>query len=132
MSSFVLVLETVTFQCNTTMTYLCSATVTFQTNTTVTSCELVSNIRFKLTCTYSEDSNQSVHPPSLIRLVVFHLKKCFGLLATHIVHIEDSDQTVRTRRLISVYDGRTCQLEPFTGNTAILLDTSFLPYQTPS
>ena len=132
MSSFVLVLETVTFQCNTTMTYLCSTTVTFQTNTTVTSCELVSSIMYKLTCAYSEDSNQSVNPLSLIRVVVFRLKKCFELLATHIVHIEDSDQTARTRRLICVFDGRTCRLVPFAGNTAILLDTSFLPYQTPS
>ena len=64
----------------------------------------------KVTRAYSEDSKQSVHPPSLIRVVVFRLKKCLGLLATHIVPIEDSDQTALMRRLIRVADGRTCQL----------------------
>ena len=129
MSSFVLVLETVAFQCNTTMTYLCSTTVTFQTNTTVTSCELVSSIRYKLAHAYSEDSNQSAHPSSLIRVVVFSLKICFGLLATHIVPIEDSDQTARTRRLVSVFDGRTCQPVHFAGNTVIFIKVFYLSRQ---
>ena len=110
----------------------CYTTVTSQCNTTVTSCELVSSIRYKLTRAYSEDSNQSEHPPSLIRVVVFHLKKCFGLLATHIAPIEDSDQTARIRRLICVFDGRICQLVHFAGNNIILLDKSFLPLQTAS
>ena len=123
---------TVTFQCNATVTFQCNTTVTFQCNTTVTSCELVSSIMYKLTRAYSEDSNQSAHPPSLIRVVVFRLKICFGPLTTHIVRIEDSDQTVRMRRLICVFDGRTCRLVPFAGNTVILLDISFLPSQTAS
>ena len=110
----------------------CYTTVTSQCNTTVTSCELVSSIRYMLTCAYSDDSDQSVHPLSKIRVVVFRLKKCFGLLATHIVPIEDSDQTARMRRLICVFDGRTCRLVPFAGNTVILLDKSFLPSQTAS
>ena len=110
----------------------CYTTVTSQCNTTVTSCKLVSSIRYRLTCAYSDDSNQSVHPPSLIRVVVFRLKKCFGLKATHIAHIEDSDQTARMRRLTCVFDGRTCRLVPFAGNTVILLDKSFLPSQTAS
>ena len=101
---------TVTFQRITTVTFQYNTTVTFQCNSTVTSCELVSSIRYKLTCAYREDSNRPVHQLSLIRVVVFRLKKCFGLLATHIAHIEDSDQTARMRRLISVADGRTCQL----------------------
>ena len=118
---------TVTFQCNTRVTFQYNTTVKFQCNTTVTSCELVSSIRYKLTCAYSEDSKQSVHPLSLIRVVVFRLKKCFGLLATHIVHIEYSDQTARTRRLICVFDGRTCRLVPFAGNTVILIKFSTFP-----
>ena len=65
---------------------------------------------YKLTCAYSEDLKQSVHPPSLIRVVVFRLKKCFGLLATHRVPIRDSDQAARMHLLISVFDGRTYQL----------------------
>ena len=133
---------TVTFQYNTTVTFQCNKAFTFQCNTIFTSCELVSSIKYKLTRAYSEDSNQSVHPPSLIRVVVFCLKKCFGLLATHIVHIvlqmrrltrvvvfrlkicfgpltthrtpiEDADKTARMRRLISVFDGCTCLLEYF-------------------
>ena len=120
---------TLTFQCNTTASFQCNTTVTFQYNTTVTSCELVSSIRYKLTCAYSEDSKQSVHPLSLIRVVVFRLKKCFELLATHIVPIEDSDQTARTRRLVSVFDGRTCQPVHFAGNTVIFIKVFYLPRQ---
>ena len=123
---------TFTFQYNATVTFQCNTTVTFQCIATITGCELVSSIRYKLTRAYSEDSNQFVHPLSLIRVLVFHLKKCFGLLATHIVPIVDSDQTARMRRLICVVDGCTCQLVPFTGNTVILLDKSFLPFQTAS
>ena len=108
----------------------CNTTVTFKCNTTVTSCEPVSSIRYNLTCRYSEDSNQCMHPPSLIRVVVLRLKKCFDMLAIHRAPIEDSDQTARMRRLICVVDGCTCQLVPFTGNTVILLDKSFLPSQT--
>ena len=37
--------------------------------------EPVSSIRYTLACAYSEDSNQSSHPHSLIRVLVFHLKK---------------------------------------------------------
>ena len=33
--------------------------------------ELVSSIRYKLECAYSDDSNQSAHPHSLIRVLVF-------------------------------------------------------------
>ena len=120
---------TVTIQCNTSVTVHYNTTVTFQSNTTVTSCELVSSIMYKLTCAYSVDLNQSVHPLSLIRVVVFRLKKCFGLLATHIVPIEVSDQTARTRRLICVFDGRTCRLVPFAGNTVILIKVFYLSRQ---
>ena len=105
---------------NTTVMVQCNTSVMVHCNTTVTSCELVSSIRYKLTCAYSEDSNQSVHPPSLIRLLVF--RRCFGLFATHIVPLLDSDQAARMRRLISIFDGHTCQLEPFAGNAVILLD----------
>ena len=83
----------------------------------------------KVTRAYSVDSNQSVHPPSLIRVVVFRLKKCFGLLATHLVPIEDSDQIAWMHRLISVADGRICQLVLFAGNTVIFIKVFYLPRQ---
>ena len=110
-------------------TFQCNTTVSVQYNKTVTSCELVSSIRYELARAYSEDSKQSVHPLSLIRVLVFRLKKCFELLATHIVPIEDSDQTARMRRLICVFDGRTCRLVPFAGNAVILIKVFYLPRQ---
>ena len=52
----------------------------FKTDFTVASFELVGykykvHIRYKLACTYSDDSNQSTHSCSLIRVLVFNLKK---------------------------------------------------------
>ena len=41
--------------------------------------EPVSSIRYKLACAYSKYSNQSVHAHSLIRVLVFHLRRDFGL-----------------------------------------------------
>ena len=38
--------------------------------------EPVISIRYNLACAYSNDSNHSVHPHSLIRVLVFQLKKC--------------------------------------------------------
>ena len=37
--------------------------------------QLVSGISYELVCAFSEDSNKSAHPYSLIRALVFHLKK---------------------------------------------------------
>ena len=39
----------------------------------------VSSIRYKLSCTYSEDSNQSAHKHGLIRVLVFPLEKHWTL-----------------------------------------------------
>ena len=39
------------------------------------SIEPVSSIMYKLACAYREDSNQSAHPHSLIRVLVYRLKK---------------------------------------------------------
>ena len=41
--------------------------------------ELVFSIRYKLACVYSKDSNQSGHTRSLIRILVFYLKRCWTL-----------------------------------------------------
>ena len=57
--------------------------------------EPVANIRYKLVCTHSEDSNESAHAHVLI--IVWRNARA---LATHRAHIEDSDQTARMRRLI--------------------------------
>ena len=40
-------------------------------------------------------------------------------LATQRAPIEDSDQTAQMRRLIRIFDGRSCQHAPFTGNRLI-------------
>ena len=56
-------------------------------------------------CAPSEDSDQSGHPPSLIRVSAVRMKK-----ATHWAHSEDSDQTGRMPRLIWVFAGRTVTL----------------------
>ena len=61
--------------------------------------ERVTSIIYKLACAYSEDSNQSAHPHSLIRVLVFRLKKRWTL-ATHRTHNESSDQSAQMRRLI--------------------------------
>ena len=59
----------------------------------------------KMTCAPSEDSDQPVHPPSLIRVFAVRMKKA----CVHWAHTEDSDQTGRMPRLIWVFAGRTCQ-----------------------
>ena len=51
--------------------------------------ESIPGIRYKLKCAYSEYSNQSAHPHSLIRVLVFRLK--------NIRPIENSDQTGRVQ-----------------------------------
>ena len=51
---------------------------------------------------YSEISNQSVRPHSLIRVLVFRLNDR-GPITAHRVPIEHSDQTARMRRLGSEY-----------------------------
>ena len=47
----------------------------------------VSRISYKLACAYREDSNQSAYLHSLIRVIVFCLKKSNGPLPTHRVPI---------------------------------------------
>ena len=76
--------------------------------------EHVFSIRYKFACGYSQDTNQSVHPHSLIRVIVFHLKNIRPL----IIHkgSSETDQSEQMRRLIWVFDGRSCQLVPFAGH----------------
>ena len=71
--------------------------------------ELVSSIRYWLACAYSEDSNQSAHLHSLIRILVFCLRNVCPWLS-----IEHSSKTLI--RLCgcagwSVIDLLTCQLQ---------------------
>ena len=53
---------------------------------------------YLLTCPPNEDSDLPVHPHSLIRVFVVRMKLC--ILAIQNALREDSDQTVRMRRLI--------------------------------
>ena len=52
-----------------------------------------------LTCSHNEDSNKPVHPRSLSRVFVVHMKK-LAFLAIQNTPSEDSGQTARTRMLI--------------------------------
>ena len=74
-----------------------------------------SRIRYKLACEHIKFQNKAAYPHSLIRVLFFHLKNV-GHLATHRAHIEDADQTARMRRLIRIFDRRTCQLVTFAGH----------------
>ena len=55
---------------------------------------LVSSIRYKLAFAYSEDSNQSAHPHSLIRVLVLRMKNRRPIV--------DSDQTLRAQSDLSL------------------------------
>ena len=57
-------------------------------------------------CASSEDSDQSGHPASLIRVFAIRMKKAW-VLSYPLRHSEDSDQIRRMRRLIWVFAGRT-------------------------
>ena len=74
-----------TFQCYTTATCQCNTTARFQCNTTVTSCELVSSIRFKLACAFSEDSI-SLYVYSILGVLGFRLTKCCTLAYPYSAH----------------------------------------------
>ena len=59
-------------------------------------------------CVPSEDSDQSGHPPSLIRVFAVRIKKPWALsYPLSACGSEDSDQTGRMPRLIWVFAGRT-------------------------
>ena len=64
-------------------------------------------------CAPSEDSDQPVHPLSLISLPLSAWRK-LGPLTTYWAHSEDSDQTGRMPRLIWVFAGRTLILLVFS------------------
>ena len=53
----------------------------------------------KMTCAFSEDSDQPVHPPSLISLCCPH-EEALGPWLSLRAHSEDSDQTGQMPRLI--------------------------------
>ena len=61
--------------------------------------EPVHDKTYNTTCVSSKDSDQSVHPPSMARVFVYpSLDSLEAVEGTAIS--EDSDQTVRMRRLI--------------------------------
>ena len=60
----------------------------------------------QMTCEPSEDSDQTEHPPSLIRDFAVRMKKPW-VLSYPLSASEDSDQTRRMPRLILVFAGRT-------------------------
>ena len=60
-------------------------------------------------CAPSEDSDQPGHPPSLIRVSAWRIKKAW-VLSYPLRASEDSDQTGRMPRLIWVFAGRTSTL----------------------
>ena len=62
-----------------------------------------------MACAPSEDSDQSGHPPSLIRVFAVRMKKAW-VLYTDWAHSEDSDQTGRMPRLIWFFAGRKVTL----------------------
>ena len=63
----------------------------------------------KLKCTYSEYSDPPAQPHSLIRVLVFRLRK-LGPLTIHRAPIKYSDQTARMQKAVLNIVGRTCQL----------------------
>ena len=83
---------------------LLSDYVRWPTPNWIPAAEPVSCIRYKLACAYSEDSYQSEHLHSLIRVLVFCLKKRW-ILGYPLM----TDQTVWMHSLIGVFDGCTCQ-----------------------
>ena len=60
----------------------------------------------KMTCAFSDDSDQPGHLPRLIRVFAVRLKKGW-VLSYHKRAREGSDQTGRTPRLFLVLAGRT-------------------------
>ena len=60
----------------------------------------------------NEDSDQSAHPRSLIRVVGVRMKK-LCIFAIQNVSNENFNQTARMRRLIWNFTGRTCPEERF-------------------
>ena len=69
----------------------------------------------QLECKYSENSDPPAHPHSLIRVLVFRLRK-LGPLTIHRAPIKTSDQTARMQRLFWLFVGRTCQLYIYKKN----------------
>ena len=76
-------------------------------------------------CAPSEVSDQSQHPPSLIRVFAVRMEKAW-ILSYPLSHSEDSDQTGRMPRLIWVFAGHTVILLVLSWGSSYTLWFPFL------